>query len=163
MRVLITAVNRFTEPTGICKHAANLARALGTVPDMQQVTLLIGPWQIKYFEKAFGAVSSSKVSIVPATLDNSSLERNKWYLANLPQVVRRERFDIVHLSFPAPVIARAVKAAVVTTLHDLYPYARKPSSKVVRFHELVAIMVEAEWISYLRCACRGHSLLGSRR
>jgi glycosyltransferase involved in cell wall biosynthesis len=92
------------------------------VRGIERVTLLIGPWQVKYFDEAFGATSFPKVSIVPAALDNSSLDRNRWYLANLPQVARRDHFDIVHLSFPAPVIARAVKSAVVTTLHDLYPY-----------------------------------------
>src|ERR1035438_4882279 len=88
MRILITAVSRFTRPTGICKHAASLARALGTVRGIERVTLLIGPWQVKYFDEAFGATSFPKVSIVPAALDNSSLDRNRLVEENMWRAIR---------------------------------------------------------------------------
>lgn len=121
MHVLIPALHRPTKPTGVCRHAANLARCLADVDRVGHVTVIIGKWQQAYFEDLFG-LDSAKVEIVTVDISNSSLSRNRWFVFGLPKLAEQIQPDIIHLSFPFPFVRRWFSAPVVSTIHDLYPY-----------------------------------------
>jgi glycosyltransferase involved in cell wall biosynthesis len=121
MRVLINAVSSARHPSGICRHAANLARSLAIRAEISGVTLLVGKWQEHYFRTAF-ALHHPKLKISPVNIANCSFDRNWWYLQGLPKIVAACSPDIVHLSFPIPVARRRFSCPVVVSLHDLYPY-----------------------------------------
>ena len=121
MHLLISALSRFTQPTGICRHAANLARCLSDVPQVGRITLLVGQWQEGYFRRAF-CMASRKIEVVPIHIANNSLARNRWFATDLPKVAKSYRPDIVHLGFPVPVFRSTFTCPVVASVHDLYPY-----------------------------------------
>ncbi|MBE9061250.1 glycosyltransferase family 1 protein [cf. Phormidesmis sp. LEGE 11477] len=121
MHVLIPALHRPTRPTGVCRHAANLALCLASRDRIHRVTLIIGRWQQGYFERTFD-LSSEKITVVPVDIKNSSASRNYWFLQGLPKVAKALSPDIIHLSFPFPFIRKWFNAPVVSTIHDLYPY-----------------------------------------
>lgn len=121
VHILISGLSRFTQPTGICRHAANLARCLSDLPEISKITLLVGQWQEEYFRTALG-ISPSKVDLVPIAITNHSLTRNYWFTFELPRIVEKYKPSIVHLGFPVPIIRSRFKCPVVVTVHDLYPY-----------------------------------------
>jgi glycosyltransferase involved in cell wall biosynthesis len=121
MHVLIAALHRPIKPTGVCRHAANLARCLAETEEVTKISLIIGSWQQNYFTTAF-PLTSEKIQLITIELKNSSLERNRWFLWGLPKVANHLNPDIVHLSFPLPFLRAKFNASVVTTIHDLYPY-----------------------------------------
>jgi glycosyltransferase involved in cell wall biosynthesis len=119
LHVLISAISRFTSPTGICRHAANLAACLESRPEIDRVTLVTGEWQ-SYYRDLVG-IQSPKLCLIPINLRNDSISRNRWFLFELPRFAGSQSADIVHLSFPVP-IRRTHAYKTVVTLHDLYPY-----------------------------------------
>jgi glycosyltransferase involved in cell wall biosynthesis len=119
MHILIAALHRPTKPTGVCRHATNLAQCLAESDLVTQVTLVVGVWQKSYFETFF---HSEKVNLVSVDIKNSSSVRNMWFLFGLPKLANHFKPDIVHLSFPIPFLRSLFKSPVVTTIHDLYPY-----------------------------------------
>ncbi len=121
MHILISAVSSARHPSGICRHAANLATCLPGDPAVSRVTLLAGRWQVDYLQNAFG-LDSNAVTIVAAGVENTSCARNWWYYRRLPQLARSCGADVVHLSFPAPVRRQSFSCPVICSLHDLYPY-----------------------------------------
>ena len=121
MHVFIAALHRPIKPTGVCRHAANLARCLAEKSEVTKITIIIGSWQQSYFETAF-ALDSDKIRLVSVNIKNSSIVRNLWFLWDLPQLANKLNSDIVHLSFPFPFLRAHFNAPVVTTIHDLYPY-----------------------------------------
>ena len=121
MHVFIAALHRPVKPTGVCRHAANLARCLSEKPNVTRISLIIGSWQQHYFETAF-ALESEKIKLVVVDIKNSSIVRNLWFLIGLPKLANKLAPDVVHLSFPFPFIRSKFNASVVTTIHDLYPY-----------------------------------------
>ena len=121
MHVFIAALHRPVKPTGVCRHAANLARCLSEKPDVTRISLIIGSWQQQYFETAF-ALESEKIKLVIVDIKNSSIARNIWFLTDLPELANKLAPDVVHLSFPFPFVKGRFNAPVVTTIHDLYPY-----------------------------------------
>lgn len=121
MHVFIAALHRPIKPTGVCRHAANLARCLADTPQVTKISLVIGSWQEDYFKTAF-ALESDKIKLVVVKLKNSSIVRNLWFLRGLPKLANQLDADVVHLSFPFPFLRSKFKAPVVTTIHDLYPY-----------------------------------------
>ncbi len=121
MHVLISALSRFTRPTGICRHAVNLALCLDGLPQVTKVTLLVGQWQEEYFHAAFD-VSSSAIEIVPVAIASNQTARNFWFAFGLPRIARANNPAIVHLGFPVPIFRSQFTCPVVTTVHDLYPY-----------------------------------------
>ena len=121
MHVLIPALHSPTRPTGVCRHAANLALCLASCDHVHKVTLIIGRWQQDYFERTFD-LDDREITIVPVDIKNSSVSRNCWFLQGLPKVARALGPDIIHLSFPFPFIRKWFDAPVVSTIHDLYPY-----------------------------------------
>jgi glycosyltransferase involved in cell wall biosynthesis len=121
MHVLIAALSRFQQPTGICRYAANLARCLNDADHIGNVTVAVGEWQTDYFQRCF-AVSGPKISMLSVPIANSVLERNSWYTIGLPRLARRLRPDLVHLGYPTPILPCSFPVPVVATVHDLYPF-----------------------------------------
>ncbi|MEY2833233.1 MAG: hypothetical protein RLZZ574_2492 [Cyanobacteriota bacterium] len=121
MHVFIAALHRPVKPTGVCRHAVNLARCLAEQSEVTKISLVIGVWQQHYFETAF-TLDSNKIKLVVVKIKNSSLVRNLWFLSGLPKLANQLGSDVVHLSFPLPFLQRQFNAPVVTTIHDLYPY-----------------------------------------
>lgn len=121
MHILVAALHRPLKPTGVCRHAANLAQCLAETDEVTKVTLIVGEWQKSYFEETF-KLFSSKINLISVSINNSSLSRNRWFLFGLPKLADRLQPDIIHLSFPFPFLRQWFKAPVVATIHDLYPY-----------------------------------------
>jgi glycosyltransferase involved in cell wall biosynthesis len=121
MHVLISAVSSAQHPSGICRHAANLARGLCETREISKVTLLVGHWQMYYFTSKF-KLDDRKLQVVSASTRGSAIERNPWYCWGLPRVVREHAPDVIHLSFPVPFVRSRVACPVVVSLHDMYPY-----------------------------------------
>ncbi len=121
MRVLINAVSSARHPSGICRHAANLVRSLAMRAEVSAIRLLIGKWQEGYFRTAFG-LSDQKLETRAVNISDKSLDRNRWYLQGLPKAAKDFSPDIVHLSFPIPVVRHRFACPVIASLHDLYPY-----------------------------------------
>jgi glycosyltransferase involved in cell wall biosynthesis len=121
MHILIAALHRPTKPTGVCRHAANLAQCLADTLEVSKVTLIVGAWQKDYFELFF---NSPKIQLITVDIKNSSLVRNIWFLFGLPKLVKHLSPDIVHLSFPFPFLRILFDCPVVATIHDLYPYEK---------------------------------------
>jgi glycosyltransferase involved in cell wall biosynthesis len=121
MHILIAALHRPAKPTGVCRHAANLAQCLADTPEVSKVTLIIGAWQKDYFELFF---HSHKIQLITVDIKNSSLARNIWFLFGLPKLVKGLSPDIVHLSFPFPFLRLLFSSPVISTIHDLYPYEK---------------------------------------
>lgn len=121
MHVLIPVLHRPSKPTGVCRHAANLAQCLSETHQVEQITLLIGEWQQDYFTLVFN-LTSPKIKLVSVSIKNSAIARNRWYLFDLPQLANSLKPDIVHISFPFPFIRSWFEAPIVSTIHDLYAY-----------------------------------------
>lgn len=121
MHVSIAALHRPTQPTGVCRHAINLAQCLVVEETVDRVTLIIGDWQTDYFKTAFD-LSSDKIKLEIVTIENKSVSRNLWYLFGLPRLAKRLATDILHLSFPLPFVRRWFRMPIAATIHDLYPY-----------------------------------------
>jgi glycosyltransferase involved in cell wall biosynthesis len=121
MHILISAVSSARSPSGICRHAASLARSLAEARQSEHVTLLLGPWQAPYFQHAFG-LRHTKLQVVTVDVRSNSFDRNLWYYRTLPNVAREYSVDAVHLSFPVPLARRRFSCPVLMSLHDLYPY-----------------------------------------
>jgi glycosyltransferase involved in cell wall biosynthesis len=121
MHILVVALHRPIEPTGVCRHAANLARCLAEKDEITQVTVVTGAWQQHYFQNIFFS-DLDKINIVGIDIDNTSLSRNFWFLFGLPKLVYNLQPDLVHLSFPLPLFKWFFPCPIVATIHDLYPY-----------------------------------------
>ncbi len=119
MHILIVALHRPSKPTGVCRHAANLAQCLADTDQVTQVTLIVGAWQKNYFETFF---SSPKIKLIAIDIKNSSFVRNLWFLFGLPNLVNSLHPDVVYMSFPFPFLRPLFSSPVVSTIHDLYPY-----------------------------------------
>lgn len=122
MHVLISAVSRFLSPTGICRHAANVALALETRPEIRRISFVVGTWQEQYYRDTLKLGDSEKIKILPVSILNNSLHRNLWFKRGLPKLSKAIAADVVHLSFPVPIERRSLLCRTVVTLHDLYPY-----------------------------------------
>jgi glycosyltransferase involved in cell wall biosynthesis len=121
MHILICAVSSARHPTGICRHAANLSRCMAECDEVSQVSLLVGAWQADYFRSAFD-LRHAKLEMTAVSLSKGALSRNYWYLRGLPAVARACSPDLVHLSFPVPVVRDRFPCPVVLSLHDVYPF-----------------------------------------
>jgi glycosyltransferase involved in cell wall biosynthesis len=121
MNLLITAISSATGPSGICRHAYNLARCATARQEVFQITLALGRWQESYFRKSFN-LNAIRANIVSVNIPNDAFARNSWYLRELPKLADKVGADIVHLSFPAPIRRSTIRCPVVVSLHDLYPY-----------------------------------------
>jgi glycosyltransferase involved in cell wall biosynthesis len=121
MKILVTAVSFSSKISGIQRHAFNLVRCLSTHPDVSSVHLILAPWQWKMANTA--ALSQDKrIEIHVEQVKQGSIGRNLWYYRSLPELAHRLQPDLIHLTYPMPIDATALRCAVVLTLHDLYPY-----------------------------------------
>jgi glycosyltransferase involved in cell wall biosynthesis len=121
MNLLITAMSSATGPSGICRHAYNLALCAASRSEVLQITLVLGKWQEFYFRNSF-SLKAIRINVVSVNISNDAFARNLWYLRDLPKLADEVAADIVHLSFPAPIRRSAMRCPVVASLHDLYPY-----------------------------------------
>jgi glycosyltransferase involved in cell wall biosynthesis len=121
MNILIVVLHRPTKPTGVCRHAANLALCLSDLNEVSEITVVTGSWQRDYFESGFSLLSD-KINIIDIDIKNNSVSRNIWFLQGLPKLVNRLNPDLVHLTFPLPFLRSHISCPVVTTIHDLYAF-----------------------------------------
>ena len=121
MHILIVALHRPKEPTGVCRHAANLARCLAETDNVDKITLVTGAWQQHYFQTDF-LLDPAKIAVIGIEIENTALARNFWFLLGLPTLVKQLQPDLVHLSFPLPLIKSLFACPIIATIHDLYPY-----------------------------------------
>ena len=121
MHILIPVLHRPTKPTGVCRHAANLAKCLAKQNAVTKVSVVTGVWQRDYFEESFG-LTDKKIDLIGVDIKNSAISRNLWFLLGLPKLAKQLKPTLVHLSFPFPFIRQRFDCPVVSTLHDLYPY-----------------------------------------
>jgi glycosyltransferase involved in cell wall biosynthesis len=121
MHVLISAVSSAHHPSGICRHAANLARGLCETAEISKVTLLVGQWQAGYFVSKF-KLGDRKLQVVSTNALKQAIARNLWYCWGLSKAVGEYAPDVVHLSFPVPFARPRIACPVVVSLHDMYPY-----------------------------------------
>jgi len=121
MHILISALHRPAKPTGVCRHAANLAQCFAEMSTVTQVSLVVGAWQIDYFKSSFN-ISLEKIKLIGVDIENKAISRNKWFLLELPELTKLLKPDIVHLSFPIPFFRQLFAPPVVATVHDLYPF-----------------------------------------
>ena len=121
MRILVAAASFAPNISGLQRHALNLARCLLSQPEVTELHFVVAPWQQRFMQ-VFGAGAGSRLVSHVAALEQSALSRNFWYYRELPKIAADIQADLVHLTFPVPVNARAYRCPTVVTLHDLYPY-----------------------------------------
>jgi len=121
MHLMLASVSAATSPTGVCRHAANIARGMLAFSSVQKVTMFTGAWQADYFRDAFD-LKSKRLEIKSVAIPNRSLSRNLWYLRGIPAEARASGADIVHLAYPMPILRSTYSTPVVVSLHDLYPF-----------------------------------------
>ncbi|HEY3297011.1 MAG TPA: glycosyltransferase family 1 protein, partial [Armatimonadota bacterium] len=97
-----------------------MAACLAARPEIEQITFVAGTWQ-GYYRELLGD-KNPKVKVIAVELRNSSIGRNRWFLFALPQLAKSVGAEVVHLSFPVPIVPGATTYKTVVTLHDLYPY-----------------------------------------
>ena len=151
MHILIAAVSSASAPTGICRYAANLARGLTMMGgDTTKVTLVVGAWQADYFRTAF-QLDEHTIQLRTCHIRPNAMARNLWYVFALPILAKAIGADIVHLTFPAPLLGRPwMPCPIVGTIHDLYPFDQPENFGLVRvtFNRL-----------FLRCCLRNSDAL----
>lgn len=123
MHVLVAALHRPTKPTGVCRHAVNLAHALVDQPEVSKVSIVVGSWQSHYFVADLN-LNTQRVHLIAIDLKYSAISRNLWFLWGLPKLANSVGADMVHLSFPLPFVRSLFPCPIVATVHDLYPYEK---------------------------------------
>lgn len=121
MRVLLAAAQFSSSISGLQRHALNAVRCLLTQPVVEEIHLVVAPWQQPLICDA-GFQNVERVHTHIAAMRKGMLSRNLWYYRSLPRLVAKLQPDIVHLTYPVPVNAAAIEQPIVLTLHDLYPY-----------------------------------------
>ncbi len=121
MHILVLALHRATKPTGVCRHAANLAMCLAATDEVTKITLVLGKWQQDYFKTAL-LVNAAKIAVEIVDIANDSVSRNWWFWSGLPNLARQIQPDLVHLTFPLPFQRSRFACPVVATIHDLYSF-----------------------------------------
>jgi glycosyltransferase involved in cell wall biosynthesis len=121
MKVVIAALTAPTNLNGVSRHAANLVRGLLAQPSTPEIHFLAGEWQQRMFGAAI-ARADSRLHVHWIPLRHSSFSRIRWYYGDLPAIVAQLDADVVHMTCPAPLRARAFRCPGVVSLHDLYPF-----------------------------------------
>jgi len=121
MKVVLAAVSSPVHLNGVSRHAANVARGLLTRPEVSEVHLLAGAWQQHTYAQAV-ARHDVRLHIHPVTNRRATIHRNCWYYSELPRIAAQLDADVVHLTYPMPVIARGFPCPTVVSLHDLYAF-----------------------------------------
>jgi glycosyltransferase involved in cell wall biosynthesis len=121
MKILVAAASYSASISGVQRHALNLVRCLMQLPEVSELHLVVAPWQSDFAECA-GLPMDVRMRTHIAGISRKSPSRNFWYFRQLPKLANLIGADIVHLSYPMPLNARAFRCPTVVTLHDLYPY-----------------------------------------
>ena len=121
MKILVTAISFSPKISGIQRHAFNLVRCLLANPEVSEIHLVVAPWQ-QAMVKSAGLGHDNRLHIEISQLEAGSISRNLWHYRDLPELANRLQPDLIHLTYPVPINAAALRCAVVLTLHDLYPY-----------------------------------------
>lgn len=121
MRILISGLSAPTQLNGVSRHAANLVRALLSLPHPPEVHFLAGEWQSVMYSRAIG-LTDARLRIHPISIPHRNLARVRWYYRELPRIARGLGADVVHLSYTMPLDAGAFRCPTVVSLHDLYPF-----------------------------------------
>jgi glycosyltransferase involved in cell wall biosynthesis len=121
MRILLSAASFSSSISGLQRHAFNVARCLMQRPEISSLHVVVAPWQADLLP-AVGLIPDERLTTHIAEMNHSSLSRNRWHYRKLPELGASVRADVVHLTFPMPINARAFNCPTVVTLHDLYPY-----------------------------------------
>ena len=121
MKVLLAAATFATNISGVQRHAFNVARCLLPQPEIEQLHIVVAPWQTTMLADA-GLPRSIKLVPHVAAMAQSAISRNLWYYRALPTLAAEIGVDIVHNTCPMPMNAAAFHCPTVVTLHDLYPY-----------------------------------------
>lgn len=121
MRVLIAAASSSPAISGVQRHAFNVARCLLSRQEISAVHFVVAPWQ-RDMMKNSGLYPNARLHVHLGEMQTGSFSRNRWYYQGLPALAQRLDAEIVHLSYPVPVNAKAYHCPTVVTLHDLYPY-----------------------------------------
>ncbi len=121
MKILVTAASSSPHISGVQRHAFNLVRCLLLNPEISRVDLVLAPWQ-RAISEASGLGPDSRLAIHYPVMGRGSIARNLWYYMELPKLASCLCPDVVHLSYPMPINAKALACPTVLTLHDLYPY-----------------------------------------
>ena len=121
MNVLLAAASFSSQLSGIQRHAFNLARSLLTRIEVSDVHLVVAPWQ-RDLVRHSGLEDNPRLQLHIAEMKPNVVSRNFWFYRGLPKLAARLVTDVVHLTYPVPLKARAFACPIVVTLHDLYPY-----------------------------------------
>ena len=121
MKILIAAASFASSLSGVQRHAFNLARCLLPKSDISELHIVVAPWQ-RNLVSAAGLGRGIRILTHAADAGSGSFSRNLWYYRGLPKLADQLQVDLVHLSFPMPIHAKAFHCPTVVTLHDLYPF-----------------------------------------
>jgi len=121
MKILLAAASFSSELSGVQRHALNLARCLLTRLEVSELHLIIAPWQVELVRNS-RLDANPRLQLHIALMKHGAFSRNLWYYRRLPRLATQLGVDLVHLTYPVPVDARAFSCPTVVTLHDLYPY-----------------------------------------
>lgn len=121
MKIVIAAASFASNISGLQRHAFNVTRCLLPQPEIEELHLVVAPWQRALVRRA-GLGPDPRLTVHVAEMGPSSLSRNLWYYHRLPELAVELQADLVHLTYPMPVNRRAFRCPTVVTLHDLYPY-----------------------------------------
>jgi glycosyltransferase involved in cell wall biosynthesis len=121
VKIVIAAASFASNISGLQRHAFNVTRCLLPQPEIEELHLVVAPWQRALVRRA-GLGPDPRLTVHVAEMGPSSLSRNLWYYHRLPELAVELQADLVHLTYPMPVNRRAFRCPTVVTLHDLYPY-----------------------------------------
>ena len=120
MKILVAAVSCASNISGVQRHALNLVRCLLACPEIRSVSFVVAPWQ-GALRHAVTLAPDPRLTTYVVDVKRHSVARNAWYYRDLPQLARRLKADLVHLTYPVPVDTAVFSCPTVVTLHDLYP------------------------------------------
>lgn len=121
MKIALVAISSNSQLSGITRHVANVARSLLLHSAIEEVHLIVAPWEQQLLRRTI-AFEHSRLHMHCVFVDRSSPARNLWLWTELPLVVNQLNVDVAHLSMPVPVNRRKFNCPVVVSIHDLYPY-----------------------------------------
>jgi glycosyltransferase involved in cell wall biosynthesis len=121
MKLVLTAVSSNTQISGITRHAANVARCLLLHTAIEEIHLIVAPWEQQMLRSAI-ACEHPRLHVHSVFVDRASSARNLWFYTELPLVADQLGADLLHLSYPAPLNRRRLRCPAVVSVHDLYPY-----------------------------------------
>lgn len=119
MKVLLTLVASTPGLSGVQRHALNLAECLLEREGIE-VHVVVAPWQRRLVYDYESRHPRLRLHI--ATVPRNVVGRNTWFYFNLPRLADEIQADLVHATYPIPVMKGGLRVPLVVTLHDLYPF-----------------------------------------